>query len=90
MVGQRSAASDEQVAQLLARLGLELPTIPKLIPNVVSKSNLSKIKGYSRLHCFNCRTWVRIHPIMVDLSQIPVNDLTESQGNNFSLIDINI
>ena len=32
---------DEQVAQLLARLELELPTIPKMISNVVSKTDLS-------------------------------------------------
>ena len=29
---------DEQVAQLLARLGLELPTAPKMISNVVAKN----------------------------------------------------
>jgi antitoxin component of RelBE/YafQ-DinJ toxin-antitoxin module len=28
----------EQVAQLLARLGLELPTAPKMILNVVAKN----------------------------------------------------
>ena len=30
---------DEQVAQLLARLGLDLPTAPKIISNVVAKNH---------------------------------------------------
>ncbi len=32
------ARPDRQVAELLAHLGLELPTLPKLIENVVPKS----------------------------------------------------